>query len=324
MFWIVAALLTAAVLFIILGVNKGGWRLCKKQIFAVFGALWLLGGCIAQVPTGHTGILTTFGRVENTTLEAGLHFKMPYQQVIAMDNRTQKQQLELLCFSSDIQEISISYSINYQIQKSNAQTIYKTIGKDYYHVVMEPRIQDAVKSVMAKYTAESLIEQRDSLSAKITDILVDELSIYNIEVINTAIENMDFSDAFTQAVEDKQVAQQQLLKAQTEQEQRTMEQKAEAERKQISATADANIAVIQAEADKEVLRIQADAAEYAGQKDAAVNEALAKSLNELLNEYYTIKQWDGKLPEYLVQGVDSVSPILGSVNTNGGDSGSAQ
>jgi regulator of protease activity HflC (stomatin/prohibitin superfamily) len=181
---------------------------------------------------------------------------------------------------------------------------------------MEPRIQDAVKSVMAKYTAESLIEHREKLSASITEILVQELSVYNIEVINTAIENMDFSDAFTQAVEEKQVAQQQLLKAQTEQAQRTMEQEAEAERQQIAASAEAAIAVIGAEADKEVLRIQADAAEYAGQKDAAVNEALAKSLTDTLLEYYEIKQWDGKLPEYYVAGVDSVSPILGSVQTN--------
>lgn len=96
-----------------------------------------------------------------------------------------------------------------------------------------------------------------------------------------------------------------------------MEQEAQAQRQEIAAEAEANIAIIQANADKEVLKIQADAAEYAGQKDAAVNEALAKSLTDVLLEYYEIKQWDGKLPEYLVQGVDGVSPILGSVNTKG-------
>jgi regulator of protease activity HflC (stomatin/prohibitin superfamily) len=316
MYWIFMSLAAIVILFVLLGMGKGGFKVRKRQILCLLGAVFVVGGMYTTVPTGHTGILTTFGRVENTTLEAGLHMKSPFQEVIAMDNRTQKQTLELLCFSSDIQEVSISYSINYQIQKANAQTIYKTIGKDYYHVVMEPRIQDAVKSVMAKYTAESLIEHREKLSASITEILVQELSVYNIEVINTAIENMDFSDAFTQAVEEKQVAQQQLLKAQTEQAQRTMEQEAEAERQQIAASAEAAIAVIGAEADKEVLRIQADAAEYAGQKDAAVNEALAKSLTDTLLEYYEIKQWDGKLPEYYVAGVDSVSPILGSVQTN--------
>ncbi len=313
MTWFFMAFITIGVLFVLLGFRKGGWRINKKQILSLVGALWLACGMFTTVPTGHTGILVTFGRVEDTTLEAGLHIKSPFQTVISMDNRTQKQTLDLLCFSSDIQEVSISYSVNYQIKKTNAQTIYKTIGKDYYHVVMEPRIQDAVKSVMAKYTAESLIEERDTLSVKITEILEEELSIYNIEVINTAIENMDFSDAFTQAVEEKQVAQQQLLKAQTEQAQLTMEQEAEATRKEIAATAEAQIAVIQAEADKEVLRIQADAAEYAGQKDAAVNEALAKSLTDILLQYYEIKQWDGKLPEYYVTGTESVSPILGSV-----------
>ena len=95
-----------------------------------------------------------------------------------------------------------------------------------------------------------------------------------------------------------------------------MEQRAEAERKEIAATAEAEIAIIQAEADKEVLKIQADAAEYAGQKDAAVNEALAKSLTDILIEYYEIQRWDGKLPDYYVTGVDSVSPILGSVGSD--------
>lgn len=310
--YVFLAVATIAILFVLLGLTRGGWKINKKQILSFVGAAWIVLGIFVTVPTGHTGILTTFGRVEDTTLEAGLHLKSPFQEVIAMDNRTQKQTLDLLCFSSDIQEVSISYSVNYQIRKANAQTIYKTIGKDYYHVVMEPRIQDAVKSVMAKYTAESLIEERDTLSVKITEILERELSVYNIDVINTAIENMDFSDAFTQAVEEKQVAQQQLLKAQTEQAQLTMEQEAEAQRKEIAATAEAEIAVIQAEAEKEVLKIQADAAEYAGQKDAAVNEALAKSLTDVLLEYYEIKQWDGKLPEYYVSGVDSVSPILGA------------
>ncbi len=318
MFWLVVSLVITLFLFLMFGLNKGGkWRCNKKQFVAIVGLLPILCGMIAIVPTGHTGILTTFGKVEDVTLEAGLHIKAPVQEVVAMDNRTQKRMLDLKCFSSDIQEVSIKYSINYQIQKSNAQTIYKTIGQNYYEVVMDPRIQEAVRSVIANYTAESLIEQREVLSQQITAILIDELGTYNIEVVNTAIEDMDFSDAFTQAVEDKQVAQQQLLKAKTEQEQLTMEQEAQAQRQEIAAEAEANIAIIQANADKEVLKIQADAAEYAGQKDAAVNEALAKSLTDVLLQYYEIKQWDGKLPEYLVSGVDGVSPILGSVNTKG-------
>ena len=307
MYWIFMSLAAIVILFVLLGMGKGGFKVRKRQILCLLGAVFVVGGMYTTVPTGHTGILTTFGRVENTTLEAGLHMKSPFQEVIAMDNRTQKQTLELLCFSSNIQEVSISYSINYQIQKANAQTIYKTIGKDYYHVVMEPRIQDAVKSVMAKYTAESLIEHREKLSASITEILVQELSVYNNEVINTAIENMDFSDAFTQAVEEKQVAQQQLLKAQTEQAQRTMEQEAEANRNVIKAEADAKTAVIAAEAEIEITKIQADAAEYAGKKDAAVNEAIAASLTPELLYYYYITNWNGELPTTFISQDDFMS-----------------
>lgn len=297
--FIILALVTAAVLFVLLGISGKSWRVRRRQWIAALGALWLLVGAFAVVPTGHTGILTTFGKVEDTTLEAGLHFKLPIQEVVVMDNRTQKSVVELSCFSSDIQEVSVKYSINYQIQKTDAQNIYKTIGVNYYDVVMQPRIEVAVRSVIAKYTAETLIENRDTLSSQITEILLDELATYNIDVVNTAIEDMDFSDVFTQAVEAKQVAQQEKLKAETEQEQKTMEEQAAADRQVIAATAEAEVAQIQAQADAEVLKIQADAAEYAGQRDAAVNKALADSLDETLLEYYAIKQWDGKMPDYL-------------------------
>ena len=301
MAFIILSLVTALVLFIVLGISAAEkkWKLRPRQLLSLLGCLWLVAGIFAVVPTGHTGILTTFGRVEDTTLEAGLHLKLPVQEVVVMDNRTQKSVVDLSCFSSDIQEVSVRYSINYQIQKSDAQNIYKTIGENYYDVVMQPRIEVAVRSVIAKYTAETLIENRDVLSSQITDILLKELSVYNIDVVNTAIEDMDFSDVFTQAVEAKQVAQQEKLKAETEQEQKTMEEQAAADRQVITAEANAEVVKIQAEAEKEVLQIQADAAEYAGQKDAAVNKALSESLTEVLLEYYAIKQWDGKMPEFI-------------------------
>ncbi|MBQ7319407.1 MAG: hypothetical protein IJW97_04445 [Clostridia bacterium] len=319
MFIIVFAVIVMATLFIVLGISKDGnrtvWKTRPRQALALLGSLVLLLGMFATVPTGHTGILTTFGRVEDTTLEAGLHVKLPIQQVVVMDNRTQKSVVELSCFSSDIQEVQVKYSINYQIQKEDAQNLYKSIGTEYYNIVMQPRIEVAVRSVIAKYTAETLIENRDVLSSQITEILLDELSVYNIDVVNTAIEDMDFSDVFTQAVEAKQVAQQELLKAQTEQEQKTMEEQAQADRRVITAEAEADVAKIQAEADREVLQIQADAAEYAGKKDAAVNEAVAASLNDILLQYYTIKQWDGELPIYFAgNGEDGLLSIIYAMN----------
>ena len=88
----------------------------------------LVMSCFTRVPTGNTGIVTTFGKVENYTLDAGMHLKLPWQKIVKMDNRVQKQSIDLMCFSSDIQEVSMTYTINYQISKADAMTIYSTIG----------------------------------------------------------------------------------------------------------------------------------------------------------------------------------------------------
>ena len=326
MFWIFASLIAVFALFVALGYSKSGWKVCSKQWLCAFGLLLILGGTVATVPTGHTGILTTFGKVEDKTLEAGMHIKSPFQEIVCMDNRTQVARLELSAFSSDIQEVLVSYSMNYQIEKANAQKIYKEIGVDYYNTVMAPRIQEVVKSVIAKYTAEDLIESREALSVQITEALVKQLGAYNIVVVSTAVEDIDFSDAFTMSVEDKVVAEQALLKAQTEQAQKTMEQEKAAEREKIQAAADAEVKEIQAAADAEVAKIKAaaeaeaqklaaDAAKYAGEKEAEANKALAESLTDALIKYYEALGWNGELPDTVVSGTDTVLPVIGNTGS---------
>lgn len=256
----------------------------------------LLLTSIAKVPTGHTGVITTFGRVEDYTFDSGVHFKAPWQKVIKMDNRIQKNSIALSCFSSDIQEVNITYTVNYQISKADAMTIYSNIGKNYFDTVVAPNISEAVKVSTAKYTAESLVNDRSSLATDIENILTELLSRYNIEVVGTSIEDLDFTDAFTNAVEAKQVAAQNKLKAETEQAQKTMEQQASAERAIIAAEAEARQAIIAANADLEVVQIQAEASLYAGQREAEMNQRIAESLTPNLIKYYWIKQWSGQLP----------------------------
>ena len=302
---IIITIVAAAVLFVAFGFKLEGnnlsWKTNKRQFLSFLSLLILAFGSYVVIPTGHTGIVVTFGNVEDTTLEAGLHFKLPYQDVVVMDNRAQKQVLDMSCFSSDIQEVAVTYSLNYQINKENAQNIYRTIGVDYYNIVMEPRVQEAVKSVIAKYSAENLIASREELSRQIYEILNEDLAAYNIILINTAVEDLDFSDAFTDAVEEKQVAEQQKLKAQIEQEQKNLEAAAAAEREVIAANADA-----------EVTKIQAEVAEYAGEKEAEINRKLAETLTETLVKYYYSQKWDGKLPQ--IVGSDTILPILGDIS----------
>ena len=323
------------------------WAWISFVCGAVIGASLLIVSCMTSVSTGHTGIVTVFGRVEDYTFEAGVHAKAPWVSVTEMDNRVQKATVELSCFSSDIQEVNMRYTLNYQIDKENAQEIYRTIGKDYYVTVIEPTIAEAVKVVTARYTAEQLVQTRPELAASIEELLTDNLKPYNIKVASTAIEDMDFTDTFTNAVEAKQVAEQKKKQAVIEQEQALLEAENEKQIAQKKAEADAVVAKTRAEADKEVAQIGADSAEYQGKKEAAIALQRLASINgwtvvsdtqtginklykvdgtevtvdelkegsQRLIDYYYIQQWNGILPEYYV-GSDNVSTIVGLRETN--------
>ncbi|MBR6429039.1 MAG: prohibitin family protein [Clostridia bacterium] len=274
-----------------------------KVLIAVAAAVLvavLAISCTATVPTGYTGIVTTFGRVEEHTFDAGFHIKSPFQKVVKMDNRTQKAVEALQAFSSDIQQVDISIAVNYSIDQSTAEKLYKTVGEEYYSKILYPRLLENTKSVFSKYTAEKLVAYRETLSSEITELVVEDVKDYGINVSSIAVQDIDFTDAFTNAVEAKQVAQQNKLTAQTQQDQLTMEAQQEAERQVIKAKADAEKAKIAAEADLEVTKIQADAAEYAGQKEAAKNKAIAQSLTSELVRYYYIQQWNGQLPQTML------------------------
>ena len=284
----------------------------KKKIIplAVLGVIVVLIALLgltatSTVPAGHTGIVVTFGHVEDYVLEEGLHFKFPWQLVIIMDNRTQKAQLNFQAFSSDIQQVDVKCSVNYSIHKETSQNLYKNIGVNYYSTVVEPRILENVKSIVAKYSAENLIQSRDELSTQTKAILGPEMNAYGIEILSIAIEDIDFTDVFTNAVEAKQVAEQSKLQATIEQEQKNMEQEAEAKRKVVAAEAEAQVAKIQADADAYAVEVQAKA-------EAEANDKLAASLTELLVKYNETLKWNGELPQ--IVGSESVLPILNMEN----------
>ena len=144
--------------------------------------------CTATVETGYTGIVTTFGKVEDVTLEAGLHFKSPFQRIIAMDNREQKTSFTTEAFSSDIQQVNIIGSINYAINKSTAMNLFKEVGTDYFNKLVYPRMLEITKGVFSKYSAENLVANREKLSQDIRDGLFEELKDYGINVISLSIE----------------------------------------------------------------------------------------------------------------------------------------
>ena len=275
-----------------------------RYIGLALAVIFIIVSCVTIVPTGYTGILTTFGRVENKTINAGINFIAPWQNVVKMDNRTQKVEIETSAFSSDIQQVDLVLSLNYCINQQTAQELYRTVGVNYYDAIIYPRVLENTKAVFSQYTAENLIDKREILSGLIVEVTANDLSGYGITVVNIAIEDIDFTDAFTNAVEAKQVAAQNRLTAETQQAQKTMEEQAAAERAIIAANAEAEQAIIAAQADLEVVQIQAEASLYAGQREAEMNQRIAEALTDDLIYYYWIKQWDGKLPS-TVLGSDS-------------------
>lgn len=273
------------------------WGHIIGSVVALIVAIILAFSMIKTVPTGYTGILTTFGKVEPNTVSAGVHVIAPWQKIVKLDNRTQKVSVETDTFSKDIQQVKVSLAVNFCIDQATAQELYKTVGVNYYESVVLPRILENVKAVVAEYSAENLVAKRGELSDEILTRLTDDAAAYGINIISISVEDIDFTDEFTDAVERKQVASQNKLAAETEQAQKTMEEQAAADRAVISAKAKAEQDVIAANAELEVTKIQAEAALYAGEKEAEMNKRIAESLTPNLVKYYYIKQWEGVLPK---------------------------
>lgn len=280
----------------------------KVGVLSIVAAIVIIFvSCCATVPTGNTGILTTFGRVEDNTIEAGFHLKAPWQKVVKMNNQEQRNQFSLQAFSSDIQQVQVAGSINFNIDKTTAMNLYREIGTSYAKTLIDPRLNENTKAVFSHYEAEDLIAKRDLLSTEIRELMTEDLKDYGINVLSVSIEDVDFTDAFTDAVEAKQVATQNKLRAETEQEQATMEAKAAAERKQIEASAQAEIKKIQADADAYQIKVKSEA-------EAEANKKIAESLSEQLIQYAYANGWNGELPATFVGG-DNALPVI---NTIGG------
>ena len=303
--------LISAVAFLIIGFifssmlkkEYGGHAFANavKVLAFALAVILAVSSCVSYVQTGYTGIVTTFGKVHEETLDAGINFHVPWDNVITMDNREQRSAFALECFSKDIQQVGVQGSINYNIDKSTAMNLYKDVGTEYPDVLITPRVKEDVKIVIAKYTAENLIENRQAVADSIFELLKTELVSKGINVISIAIENIDFTDAFESAVEAKQVATQEKQKAKTQQEQQTMEAEQKAERDRIAAQAAADVAKIEADADAYAVKVQAEA-------QAEANKKINESLTEELIDYNKVNRWDGKLPTF--NGGSGTIPVI--------------
>jgi regulator of protease activity HflC (stomatin/prohibitin superfamily) len=246
-------------------------------------------GWFATVQAGHVGVVERFGQVRESTLQPGFHLTSYFEHVRPVDIRTQRHNYQTEAFSSDIQQVGLTIAVNENISPESAYKLYTTVGMNYLDNLLEPRLMENTKVVISKYTAESLIANREKLSSEVLVKMQTDMAQYGIYVSAISIENIDFTDAYEAAIEAKQVATQEKQRAKTVQEQQTMETEQKAARAKIEAQAAADVAKINADAEAYAVKIQAEAQAEANKK---INESLT---NELIN-YNQVNRWDGKLP----------------------------
>lgn len=244
--------------------NGGTVRKIVITVIVLLIAAIVILNSFTTVKAGHTGVVTTFGKVSDGVLSEGLHFKVPFiQDIILIDNRVKKAEANCTAASKDLQTVSSTIAVNYKVLNSYSARVYKDIGLDYESVIITPSIQECVKAVTAKFTAEELITNRQSIGDQMMELLKDKISTYGIEIQIFNITAFDFTDEYNAAIEAKQTAQQNALKA----EQDLQRIKVEAEQK-----------IAQAQAEAEAYRLKSE-----------------QITPEILISNY-IEKWDGKLP----------------------------
>ncbi len=265
-------------------------RTIKKVVVSVVAALAIVivgASSLHAVPAGHTGVVTRFGAVDDAVLGEGLHVVIPFvTRVIDMNNQVTKAEVLSASASKDLQTVNSTVALNYRIDAPSAASVYRNIGVNYENVVVIPAIQEAVKSVMAQYTAEELITMRQTVGAEIQEEISGKLAPYGFSTQSVNIVDFQFSDEFNAAIEAKQTAQQNALKAEQD------------------------LARVKVEAEQKITEAQAEAESYRLKSQEITDQMLKMEF---------IDKWDGKLPVVVSDGQSlfSIDAILDSAASSG-------
>lgn len=251
------------------------WSVNKimKWVGAGIGSLLVLIALISAVYSispGYRGVLITLGKVSQHSYINGVGFKWPFvSSMIKMDVRTRKMTDKTSTYTSDIQTADLEYTFTYDLNPENIHILYEKVGLDYEAKAILPSLNDVLKDVIGKWQAQELVANRDKARVDVVAGLQERLDRRFFQNITFQFINIDYSDKFEGAIEDKVIAEQKAQEAVNN----TKRIKEEAEQKLISAKAEA-----------EAMEIK--------------SEALSK--NKGLTEYEAVQRWDGRLPQYML------------------------
>ena len=183
-------------------------------VVAAIAVLVVLGGIFGTVGAGERGVLLRFGAVTGTIHEEGLYLKFPFMdEVVLMSTQIQKYTAPATSSSKDLQVVTTEVTLNYSLNSSDVGEIYRSLRQEHENRVIQPYIQEAVKSTTANYNAEELITERPAVKNELQDLIGERLGPLGIGVVQLSITDFQFSGAFQQAIEAKVTAVQEALEA---------------------------------------------------------------------------------------------------------------
>jgi regulator of protease activity HflC (stomatin/prohibitin superfamily) len=267
-------------------------KMSEGRIFGIIGAvlvgivaLVILGGSFYTIDAGERGVILRNGKVVGTA-EPGLGFKLPIvDSVKEITVQTQARVYEkVMVYSKDQQNAELQISVNYRLPADQVETIYSEYGgKDGVMTrLLDRQVPEEVKNVFGRFNAVTAIQERERLSREVQEAIQGATKNPVIIVESVQIENIDFSEAYEQSIEQRMLAEVEVQKVQ---------QNAQREKVQ------AEILVIQAKAEADAKKLQGEAEAHSIN---ARGRALAQ--NPALVELIQAEKWDGKLPTTMVPG----------------------
>ena len=263
----------------------GKWVVVGVIVLVV---IFAAGGIFGTVGAGQRGVLLHFGAVTETIYEEGLYYKIPFvQEVVLMSTQIQKYTAPATSSSKDLQVVTTEVTLNYQLADDQVGEIYRTMRRDYQSRVIQPFIQEVVKSTTANYDAEELITQRPLVKDALQLAMTERLRPLGVNVVELSITDFQFSPAFQDSIESKVRAVQEALAAQNALER------------------------VKFEAEQEIVRATAEARALELQKGQVTDQLLELRRIEVLQA--AMEKWDGVMPSVVTSG-----PPIPMLNVLGG------
>lgn len=275
--------------------NGNGTQIAISAILAVASifAFILVPFSFHTVQSGEVAVVKHLGEITDVK-RAGTHYDLWITNSYAKyDAKVQNVDVYTAAYSSDAQTMTIQMTLQYQILSDKVIDIATQYGSlDTLQNRIESICTEKTKSVLSSYKAMDIIANRASISPAVEKAIKDAIGDeYFVNVVAVVLTNIDFSDAFELAVEEKMIAEQSKLKADYENQTKVAQAEAEAEAKLKAAQAEIEIAKAEAEA----LKIAADA-------EAEANRIITESLNDKIIEKNLVEAWNGELPKVVGSG----------------------